>query len=279
MNAPTRPIAAVTGASRGIGRATALLLAREGYRVFALARSEDDLRALAAEAGEMVEPVVMDIADDASRHSAVEAVMAATSGYGVDVLINNAGYGLLGPLEEVELEAFRRQLEVNVIGLLDFTQPFLPGMRTRRQGWIVNISSAAGRVATPFMGPYNASKFALEGLSDALRRELAPFGVRVVLIEPGPIETHFNRDSVQADLPDSPYAPLRRRFRAARRSSDIWRRSEDAVARLILKALRAKHPRARYTITVSAKMGTFAHRLVPDLVLDWFLGRALGRAP
>src|SRR5579864_4594516 len=141
MNAPTQPIAAVTGASRGIGRATALLLAREGYRVFALARSVDDLKSLAAEAGGAVEPVVMDIADEASRRHAVKVIMTATSGYGVDALVNNAGYGLLGPLEEIEVDAFRRQLEVNVVGLLDFTQPFLPGMRTRRRGWIVNISS------------------------------------------------------------------------------------------------------------------------------------------
>jgi len=279
MSSSDRPIVAVTGASRGIGRATALLLAREGYRVFAPARSEDDLNAVAAETGGAIEPVVMDIADAASRRDAVAAIMAATGGYGLDALVNNAGYAVLGPLEEVEADDFRRQLEVNVVGLLDFTRPFLPGMRARRCGRIVNISSAAGRVATPFMGPYNASKFALEGLSDTLRRELAPFGVRVILIEPGPIKTHFNEASVQVDGPDSPYAPLQRRWRAARRSSNIWERSEDAVARLILKALRAAHPRPRYTITAGAKMGTLAHHLVPDVVLDWVLGRAMGSAP
>jgi NAD(P)-dependent dehydrogenase (short-subunit alcohol dehydrogenase family) len=272
------PIAAVTGASRGIGRATALLLAREGYRIFALARTEEDLRTLAAEAGASIEPVVMDIADGASRSHAVDAIMVATNGYGLDVLVNNAGYGLLGPLEEVTAEEFRHQLEVNVIGLHDFTRPFLPVMRQRRHGRIVNVSSAAGRVATPFMGAYNASKFALEGLSDALRRELAPFGVRVILIEPGPIKTHFNQASVRVGGPESPYAPLTRRWNAARRSSDMWERSEDAVARTILKALRTAHPRPRYTVTLSAKMGTFAHRVVPDLLLDWVLGRAMGSA-
>lgn len=277
--APSPLVAAVTGASRGIGRATALLLAREGFRVFALARSEDELRSLATEAGGRIEPVVLDIADEDSRRSAVAAMMAATGGYGLDVLVNNAGYGLLGPLEEVKAGAFRRQLEVNVIGLLDFTQPFLPGMRERRRGRIVNVSSAAGRVATPFMGAYNASKFALEGLSDTLRRELAPFGVRVILIEPGPIKTHFTEASVQVGSADSPYAALTRRWNTARRSSDMWERSQDAVARVILKSLRTAHPRPRYTITVSAKMGTLAHRLVPDVVLDWILGRAIGSAP
>jgi short-subunit dehydrogenase len=204
--------------------------------------------------------------------------MAATNGSGLDVLVNNAGYGLLGPLEAVTAEQFRHQLEVNVVGLLDFTRPFLTGMRQRRRGRIVNISSAAGRVATPFMGAYSASKFALEGMSDSLRRELAPFGVRVILIEPGPIKTHFSEASVRVGDPDSPYAPLSRRWNTARRSSDMWERSEDAVARTILKAVRAVHPRPRYTVTVGAKMGTFAHRLVPDILLDWVLGRAMGSA-
>jgi short-subunit dehydrogenase len=255
------------------------LLAREGYQVVALARSEEDLYTLAEESAGTIEPVTMDIAEDSSRHRAVEQIMTATHGYGLDVLVNNAGYGLLGPVEEVSAEAFRRQLEVNLVGLLDFTQPFLPGMRERRSGWIVNVSSAAGRVATPFMGAYNASKFALEGLSDALRREMAPFGVRVVVIEPGPIKTNFGVDAVQSAGKASPYAAFSHRWKAARRSSDVWERYPDAVARVILKAVRARHPRARYTVTLSAKMGTFAHRLVPDVVLDWVLGRAMGRAP
>src|SRR5947209_16817601 len=125
-------IAAVTGASRGIGRATAWELGRRGYRVIALARSEADLRALAGEmeaAGFPVVPVVMDVADDASRSGAVDTIMRATDGYGVDVLVNNAGYGQYGPLEEIPVEKLRRQFEINVIGLMAFTQPFLPGMR------------------------------------------------------------------------------------------------------------------------------------------------------
>ena len=144
--------------------------------------------------------------------------MEATHSYGVDVLVNNAGYGQLGPIEEIPADKLRRQLEVNVVGLVAFTQPFLPGMRGRGTGTIVNVSSVAGRVAAPFMGAYNASKFALEGLSDSMRVELGSFGVRVVLIEPGPIRTDFGRaaDDVREEGPYSAYAPLLRRWLSAR---------------------------------------------------------------
>jgi short-subunit dehydrogenase len=277
-SASSQLVAAVTGASRGIGRSTALLLAREGYRVFALARSEGDLQTLAAESGGVIETLTLDIADDESRRRAIRAIMSATGDYGLDVLVNNAGYGLLGPLEEVTADDLRRQLEVNVVGLHDFTRPFLPSMRQRRRGWIVNVSSAAGRVATPFMGAYHASKFALEGMSDSLRRELRPFGVRVILVEPGPIKTDFSHAAVRAGGPASPYAAHTRRWNGARRSSDVWGRSPDVVARVILKSLRSAHPKARYTVTVSARMGTVAHRLVPDRLLDWIFARGIGKA-
>jgi short-subunit dehydrogenase len=276
-----KQIAAVTGASRGIGRAAVEELAQRGYRVFALARSEDDLNRLAAEmssAGMDVNPVVLDIADDASRAAAVGAIMRATGGYGVDVLVNNAGFGQFGPLEEIPVEALRRQFDVNVCGLFAFTQPFLPGMRQRRCGWIVNVSSAAGRIATPFMGAYNGSKFALEGMSDALRLELAPFGVHVVLIEPGPIRTAFDqaaRTSSQED-PSSPYAPFVANWRRARGTSDLFERSPESVARIIGRAVQLNHPRPRYTITPQAKFAGLARRFAPDVVVDWALRRAMG---
>jgi short-subunit dehydrogenase len=273
-------IAAVTGASRGIGRATAWELATRGYRVFALARSRQELEALAADAGSAgldIAPVIMDIADEASRVSAVDTIMEATGGYGLDVLINNAGYGQTGALEEIPVEKLRRQLEVNVLGLLAFTQPFLKGMREREQGWVVNVSSAAGLVATPFMGAYNASKFALEGVSDALRLELRPFGVHVVLIEPGPIRTDFGEAAraTVVERADSPYARFMAGFQDARKANNLFERSPEAVARVIARAVESRHPRARYTVTLPAKLATVTSRLVPHIVLDRVLAGAM----
>lgn len=273
--------AAVTGASRGIGRATVYELARLGYRVFALARSETDLQTLAAGAQDNrldVVPVVMDIADEASRQEAIAAIMGATAGYGLDVIVNNAGYGLLGPVEEIDLDKLRRQLEVNLIGQLAFTQPFLPGMRERHNGRIVNISSVAGRAAAPFSGAYAASKSALETLSDALRLELRPFGVHVILIEPGPIATDFSdvARSIEPPNPASPYATFVQRFEEGRKGWYLFRRPPEAVARVVVRALQSRRPRPRYTVTLPAKGTTVVRRLVPDLVLDWIMQRTLG---
>jgi short-subunit dehydrogenase len=274
-------IVAVTGASRGIGRASAGYLAQAGYRVFALARSEEDLRVLSAEAarrGQRIEPIRLDIADDESRRCAIATIMQVTDGYGLDALVNNAGFGQFGPLEEIPTEKFRQQLEVNVVGLLAMTQPFLPAMRARQRGTVVNISSAAGRVATPFMGAYNASKFAVEGLSDALRLELSPFGVRVVLIAPGPIRSSFGEaaDALSQEDPMSPYAPFIERWRQMRRTTDRFERSAETVGRVVVRAIAAERPRPRYTITIPARMGAVTRRLVPDVVSDWILRRALG---
>lgn len=268
-----RGIAAVTGASRGIGWATVLDLARRGYRVFALARSETDLRRLAEKVGQgggAITPVVMDITDEASRRRAVQTIFEETDGYGLDVLVNNAGYGQMGALEEMPPEKLRYQLEVNVVSLLAFTQPFLPPMRERRRGRIVNLSSAAGRVATPFMGAYNTSKFALEGMSDALRLELAPWKVRVILIEPGPIPTHFGRVAeTEAVAPsNSAYASFYRRYQSTHGSVGLFARSPEAVARLITRAVEADRPRPRYAITLPARLAGLA-RIIPDRIRDW----------
>jgi NAD(P)-dependent dehydrogenase (short-subunit alcohol dehydrogenase family) len=274
-------VAAVTGASRGIGRATALELARRGHRVFALARSVDDLRSLSEEAARerrVIVPITLDLADEGSIACAVAEVLEQTQGYGVDILVNNAGYGQLGPLEEISVEKFRRQMEVNVIGLFAFTRPWLPLMRSRRSGWVVNVSSIAGRLATPFMGAYNASKFAVEGMSDALRLELAPFGVHVVIVAPGPITSDFGDAAARTteESPASPYARYTHRWRGARRGSDAFDRSPQVVARTIAAAVELNHPRPRYTITIPARAGAVARRLVPDTVIDFFYRLAMG---
>jgi short-subunit dehydrogenase len=219
----------------------------------------------------------MDVADEVSRRNASSSILKATTDHGLDLLVNNAGYGQMGPLEEVSPEQLRRQLEVNVVGVLAFTQPFLPGMRERRHGAIVNVSSVAGRVAAPFGGAYAASKFALEAISDALRLELWPFGVHVILIEPGPIRTNFRDVARTTTTPDpaSPYAELLRRFERGRQGWYLFEESAETFARTISRAARSKHPRARYTITLPAKLTAVTRRLVPDRVTDWALRRAM----
>jgi short-subunit dehydrogenase len=204
--------------------------------------------------------------------------MEATDGYGLDVLINNAGFGLMGPMEEVSVDELRRQFEVNVFGLHAFTLPFLPGMRERRHGRIVNVSSTSGRWSMPFMGAYSASKYAVEAMSDAMRLELNPFGVHVVLIEPGPIRTGFGGEtgSRLADQSESPYDRFHHRFKGAKRGSDLFTRSPEDVATTIVRAVEAKRPRPRYTVTAPAKLGTAARRLVPDVVADAALRVLLG---
>lgn len=268
--------AGVTGASRGIGRATALTLAGLGFRVVALARSDAELRALAAECDGII-PVVMDIADDGSRERAVREVLSVTDGHGLDVLVNNAGYGQMGPVEDVSIDLVRRQFEVNVFGLLAFTQAFLPGMRERRRGCIVNVSSIAGRISTPFMGAYSASKYALEAFSDALRVEVAPFGIKVILIEPGPIHTHFGKvaDGEGVWLPDSVYSDRFGAWVSASNSVTFLGRSPEAVARTIARAVTASRPRARYTITLPAKAGAVVRRLLPDVLWDAAMERSM----
>jgi len=270
------PVAAVTGASRGIGRATALALASAGYRVYALARTMGDLEAVAAQgpAGAIV-PVEMDIADDSSRQAAVNRIIQDTDGYGLDVLINNAGYGQGGAMEEVSIDALRRQFDVNVFGLVGFTQPFIPGMRERKYGRIVNISSAAGRFSSPFMGAYNGSKFALEGISDAMRRELAPFGIAVILIEPGPIKSSFG-EVVGENEPASGtvYEARLARYQSAEAGNRLFTGSAEGVARVILRAVQAEKPRARYRITLPARLAELG-RILPDRLVDAALSRVM----
>ena len=271
------PIAAVTGASRGIGRATAQAFASAGYQVFALARSMPDLRVLAgiAPAGTIV-PVELDITVDQSREAAVRRILDETGGYGLDVLVNNAGYGQEGAIEDVPVEAMRKQFEVNVFGLLAFTQPFISPMRERGTGRIVNISSAAGRFSTPFEGVYSASKFALEAMSDAMRRELRPFGIAVILIEPGPIKTDFGRvageNAVRRE--NSPYSVRLARFRNAQTGNRLFRRSPESVARVVVRAVQSEHPRPRYVITVPARLAELG-RMVPDRLVDAVIGRMM----
>ena len=276
----------VTGASSGIGRATALALARAGWLTFAGLRAAEDAERLAALAGAFgvgaaLRPLLLDVTDDAQIAAAALLVGDECHRCGVLLrgLINNAGIAVAGPLEIVPLERLRAALAVNTVGALAATQAFLPQLRAAR-GRIINVSSVSGRVAAPFLGPYAASKFALEALSDALRVELRPWGVRVVVIEPGPIATPiWEKGAALGDdtaLDASPYAPFVPRVRARFLRSAASGEPPERVAAAILRALTVPHPRARYLLTRSPLGFTLFARYMPDRVRDLAFGVALG---
>jgi len=278
------PAILITGATDGLGRAMAVFLAANGYRIFAAGRNAEkraSLDRLALERKLQLETLDMDVSDDVSVSHAVGRVLDR-AGH-IDVLINNAGIAYVAVLEEIRLDDLRRQYETNVFGVLRVTQAVLPSMRERRSGRILNISSIAGKIALPLMGPYASSKHALEGLSDSLRLELAPFGVRVVLIEPGFIPTNMSNTALDlsaayaAKAEKSPYAAIYRGFRDSwKKSSSASRTTPEDCARVILRAILDTPPRARYTVTPRARVGVVLKRFLPDRVLDKRILRSMG---
>jgi NADP-dependent 3-hydroxy acid dehydrogenase YdfG len=263
----------VTGCSSGIGRVTAQRLLERGRTVYATARRPETLDALAA-AGARV--LALDVTDETSMSAAVEAVEAEHGAVGV--LVNNAGYGLYGPVEEARLDDVRAQFETNVFGLGRMCQLVLPAMRAAGRGRIINISSMGGRLAYPTGGWYHASKYAVEALSDVLRVEVAPFGVDVVLVEPGLIRTEFESvasGGLAAGAPGSAYAELRRyadevmvRMYRSRVAAE-----PAAVAEVIVAAVLARRPRTRYVVTAAAQAQVQLRRLAGDRVWDSFVRR------
>jgi NAD(P)-dependent dehydrogenase (short-subunit alcohol dehydrogenase family) len=248
----------ITGASSGIGRASAARLADGGNVVFAAARRGSLLETLAAEHPRV--PIVLDVTDPASVEAAAKEVEAETGGHGLDVLVNAAGTLILGPVEAVPEEQTRAQFEVNLFGSLAVTRAFLPAMRERGAGRIVNVSSVLGRFVLPGTGLYSASKFAIEAYSDALRMELAPFGVHVVLVEPGVIETSLY-ELAAASLPchNEALEPYRDVLldgfgfpeRLLQTAGPV-----DSVAATLMKAALEPNPRARYRPGVRSRLNT-----------------------
>ena len=262
----------VTGASSGIGRATAVEFANRGHTVFAAARRASELEAL-ARSNERIEAVQIDVTDAASVSAAVSLVDQLTSGYSVDALVNCAGYALGGPVEALSGDAVEHQFRTNVFGLLDVTRAFLPRMRARHSGRIVNVSSVVGRVVFPGMGVYSATKFALEALSDALRMELAPFGVSVVLVEPGFVKTDISEAS-QRQAAD--FAPAARGYEELTKKTTEFVSKQVAdngiaperVARQIGRAVESRNPKARYLLPASSKMLVGVMTRLPDGAAD-----------
>lgn len=241
----------ITGATSGIGRHAALSLARGGYNVFATGRKADGLASLSKEAdGLRLCALPLDVTDAESVARARAEIDQRTKGHGIDVLINNAGYGQYGPVEWVSDKDVRAQFETNVFGLLSVTRTFVPPMRERRQGRVIMISSILGRMSLPSFGVYAASKFAVEALSESLRLELAMFGVHVVLIEPGYIRTQFMTTAKDKLSPymeaDSPYRAWLNRIRDLDAQFEFSAADPIHTSKAIAKAITARRPKARY---------------------------------
>jgi len=271
----------VTGCSSGIGRATARHLAELGHTVYATARQPDTLTDLVA-AG--CRTLALDVTDEGSMRAAVSTVEADHGAVGA--LVNNAGYSQSGPVEEVTAEALRRQFETNVFGPVRLCQLVLPAMRSAGRGRIVNVSSMGGRITLPGAGAYHATKYALEAFSDALRYEVAGFGVQVVIIEPGPVHTEFGSTAAVAmgqaadrgpygDFKDGVDALMARVYLSEPKGSA----RPEAVARVIDGALTARRPRARYLVGATARSLVGAHAVLPDRVWDRFLATQYPRPP
>ena len=267
----SKSVALVTGASSGIGRATALRLAALGFTVHAAARRVERMSDLANH-GIHVES--LDVTDDGSMVTVVDKIVSEHGR--IDILVNNAGYGSYGAVEDVPIAEARRQFDVNVFGLARLTQLVLPHMRAQRDGYIVNISSMGGKIWEPLGGWYHAAKFAVEGLSDCLRAEVAEFGIKVVVVEPGSITSEWatiSADNVEAISADTPYRGQAKLIaRGLRKSDTSFLASEpEVVAEAIGKAVQRAKPRTRYPVGGGARTFLFAHRVLTDRGFDRFI--------
>jgi NAD(P)-dependent dehydrogenase (short-subunit alcohol dehydrogenase family) len=287
----SRRTVVVTGCSSGIGLACAEGLALAGYRVFATVRTEADAEKLRARKIGEAEVFLLDVADEASRTAFCEKVLLALGNEPLAGLVNNAGYALGGPVELIETKYWRHQMEVNLVGPFDLARFFLPRLREAR-GRIIQISSLSGRVATPFMGAYCASKFAMEAASDALRLELRGTGVEVVLVEPGRIRTSiFDKaarqlQEQQAAADPVRLAPYARMFRGAENMVEAARHGgvkPEAVAEVVRHALESSSPRHRYLVGADAVFTVLAGRWLPtrwfDAVATWVFEQAIRGRP
>ncbi|MBW2387154.1 MAG: SDR family NAD(P)-dependent oxidoreductase [Deltaproteobacteria bacterium] len=270
----------ITGCSTGIGRATAIQLASAGFPVYATARHPDTIADL-AEHG--CHPLQLDVTDESSMRKAVEFIEAEHGSVGV--LVNNAGYGLEGPVEELSVDEMRLEFETNLFGPTRLTQLVLPAMRNQGWGKIVNLSSLAGIITIPGGGAYHASKHALEALSDALRFELQGFGIDVIVVEPGAIKTRWVETAVeglklseQRRSNDSPYAALTRALSEQLRGAHegllgLTAGSPELVARTIERAITSARPRTRYLVPAISQVFVSTYRWLPDRFWDALMRR------
>jgi NAD(P)-dependent dehydrogenase (short-subunit alcohol dehydrogenase family) len=274
----TQRTALVTGASSGIGEAAALRLAKAGYTVYAAARRVERMAGL-GDAG--IHVLKMDVTDDKSVVAGIQQIVEETGR--IDVLVNNAGYGSYGAVEDVPLSEAKYQFDVNVFGLARLTQLVLPHMREQRSGRIINISSIGGRIYEPFGGWYHATKFAVEGLSDSLRLEVAPFGIKVVVIEPAGIRTEWSgiaADNLRKTSGDSAYAAHADKAAALLDMADrpAFTSTSEVVAKKIVKAATSRHPLTRYPTGRGAGSILFTRWLLPARAFDGVIKTAFAAA-
>src|SRR5271156_4782727 len=264
MDKENKRVVLVTGASSGIGLACATHLAGRGYRVYGTSR-----RASTGHAGSVV-MLTADVTDDRSVEQAVAAVLEREGR--LDIVVNNAGMGIAGPVENTSIEQATRQFEVNFFGAFRVCRAVLPAMRSQRSGYIVNIGSIGGLVAIPYQAMYSASKFALEGLSESLRMEVRPFGIRVVIIEPGDHKTALTenrRVTVVAGTTD-PYGPSFEAALARTAHDEQSGPGPEQIARLLYRIVNQRNPRLRYTIgPASQRAAVWLKRLLPSIVLEY----------
>jgi len=281
---PTPRTVLITGATDGLGKAAALLLAKRGYRVFAAGRSAGkraQLDALAREKGIPLEALAMDVCDDASVCNAISTVRDRAGE--IDVLINNAGMAYIGTVEDMAMADYRQQFETNFFGTIRVTQAVVPRMRERRSGHILMMSSVSGLVTPPAQGAYSASKHAIEGLSNALRLEMYPFGVKVILIEPGYIVTNIQNIAEELLQPyrekveSGPYAKIySSTFAGSQAGRAKSGTTAEDCAQIMLQAIEARNPKARYGVTPLATLVKWCKRLLPDSQVDAMIRRRYG---
>ncbi len=269
----------ITGASSGIGRDTALALARAGHHVIAAARRLPALTALRDQAPSIT-PLRLDLDDPASITAAVAEIEQLTDGRGVDALVNNAGFATAGALAELSDAELRAQFETNVFGLMALTRGMLPAMLARGHGRIVNVSSVSGRIPAPVLGAYHASKYALEALSDALRMEVAPFGVEVVIVEPGTIRTEFAAralsESAKARVASTRYAAVYARSAELEKRFDGMAGGTAPVVAAITRAITTRRPAARYVAPRKFALLIAMVRVLPTCWVDRVMRRMFG---
>lgn len=263
----------ITGCSSGIGLDAVFALKERGHRVIGSCRKEEDVRKLLSQG---IEAIQMDVADSSSIEMAFAEVLTKTSGQ-LDVLINNAGYGQAGALEDISRDVLRSQFETNVFGLVELTNLAIPIMRQKGKGRIINVSSILGIISMPFRGAYNASKYAVEGVSDTLRLELTSSGIHVITVEPGPIESRFRENCIDSSKKNlntkkSYFSQqYERAFSETKPSASIFTKNTDAVIKKFIHAIESKNPKAKYPVTMPAYFMIFLKRILSAGMLDKFL--------
>ena len=273
----------ITGVSTGIGYATALRLSKAGHRIFGSVRSEADAKRVKSELGENYYPLIFDVTDTDRIKEAADCVSKLVGNSGIDVLINNSGIALGGPILELPVDIFRKQFEVNVFGIIAVTQIFSKLLGAYKEashnGKIIMISSVAGKRSYPFVGPYSASKHALEGISDALRRELMLYDIDVILVEPGPVKTDIWKKTPDVEnniFLKSDFEPALRKFNGMIKMFEKKGLHADVIANRIEKIINSNSPKTRYVLSPNKLRDHILPGLLPDRWLDRAMSKALG---